>query len=323
MARPNINTVPPIVAGSAPASNISNLRAIVDSDYKGATVSFNVVAVTNAVSIVLLRSLTNSVLAATQLEAVPLVVGAYSYDDRDPTIVGKQVWYWIQMQNPQGYYTLVGDITIMIAKGSAPHSVNWVSVSGNTGGADEPDSVRVNVICETVAGTDVSGGIAVFVSGYQGNPAAVLIYQDTTEALSFHLKQTGEAVGIQAASVNANGVLSALSAAVPLVLNGVATTPARLTGLSALEGNGITQIGFMAGLEPGITEYKLYRAAYGGTFASAIVVATLVPTDEAEYSIQDDVVNNGTLTYQWYVTAVNAEGESAASDAILPAVPWA
>jgi hypothetical protein len=325
MARPNINTVPPLIPGTAPASNISNLRALVDSDFKGATVSFNVAALTNTTGIVLLRSLTNSILAAVQLESVPLAVGAYNYDDRASTIVGKQVWYWLALESSAGYVTYVGDITVTVKQGSAPQAVNWIEASSNFSG---DDSVQVNVVCEAVAGTDVSGGIAVFVAGYQGNPAQVLIYQDTNETLSFHLKITGENVLLYAATVNAAGELSALSGAVALLLNGAATKPCRLTGLSALEGNGFTQISFSAGPEPGIILYRLYRGPYGGTFAQAAIVATIVPTDEAQYSMQDKVVNGGSLTYQWYVTAVgpagiDPQGESDPSDAIYPTVPWA
>jgi hypothetical protein len=318
----NVHDVPPPISGVAPASNISNLRAALDSDFKGATVSFNIVALTNTRSIVLLRSLTNSILAAKQLENVPLVVGPQSFDDRDPAIVGKQVWYWVQLTSPLGYFTFVGPITITVKQGAPPHAVNWLEVSLNTPGAEEEDSVRVNVICEVFPGTDWSGGIAVFVSNYQSLAATVLIYQDTTETLSFLLKQTGETVNFQVAAVNAAGVLSALSASVSVNLGGSETRPARLTGLSALEGNGFTQVSFATGLEPSITSYKLYRGAYGGPFSGAAVVATIVPTDEPQYSLQDSVVNGGSHTYQWYVTAVNPIGESPASDAILPAVPW-
>jgi hypothetical protein len=66
----------------------------------------------------------------------------------------------------------------------------------------------------------------------------------------------------------------------------------------------------------------LYRGAFGGSFPGAAVVATLIPTDEPAYSIEDSVINGHTSTYQWYVTAVNLEGESDPSEAILPAVYW-
>jgi len=295
---------------------------LVDADFLGATVSFNIVALTNVASIVLLRSFTNSVLAAVQLETIPNVVGPNTYDDRDPSIVGKQVWYWLNLESPGGYRTYVGPVTLVVQRGSAPHAVNWLSVSVNPPGTEEADSTRVNVVCEVFPGTDWSGGIAVFVRNYQGNPANVLIYQDTTETLSFLLKQTGGGnVIFQVAAVNAAGVLSALSTGFSVDL-GVETSPARLTGLSALEGSDFTQVSFSAGLEPTIMLYRLYRGAYGGTFSGAAIVATLEPTDEPRYSIQDAVINGGSLTYQWYVTAINP-GESDSSDAIYPAVPFA
>jgi hypothetical protein len=315
--RPNINTVPPPPSLLAPANNILNLRAIVDNDFRGVTVSFNVMALTNVASMVLLRSFTNSVLAAKQLENVPLLIGPQNYDDRDPSIVGKQVWYWVQMRNPQGYYTLVGDIRVTVTKGAAPHVVNWVEVSGNT---STDDSVQVHVVCEVVPGTDVSGGIAVFVSNYQGNAAAVMIFQDTSQTLTFELKLTGELVTFQVASVNAAGALSGLSAGVILRLNGIQSRACRLTGLAALEGSGFTQISFLASPEPSVTLYRLYRGAFGGMFSGAALVATLVPTDEPQYSIRDNVVNGHSSTYQWYVTAVNTSGESDPSDAVYPPV---
>ena len=200
--------------------------------------------------------------------------------------------------------------------------MNWVEASSNTGGFDEPDSVPVHVVVETFAGADASGGVCVFIQHYQGNPANVLIYQDTSEVLTFNLKITQEFVILTVATVNASGALSGLSAGVALVLNGVATTPARLTGLSALEGNGITQINFSGSPEPGVIRYKLYRGAFGGIFGTAVVVATLQATGEDEYAIEDNVVNGHTTTYQWYVTAVGAVGESDPSDAVLPATPW-
>jgi hypothetical protein len=320
VARVNIGDIPTLPLRPALLSNISNLKVLVDGDFLGATVSFNVVALTNTASIILLRSFTNSILAAVQVDSVPLLVGAQSYDDRAAAIVGKQVWYWLQLTSSSGLVTAVGPVTVAVKAGSGAHAVNWVDASCDVG-AD--DSVQVHVVCEVFPGADWSGGIAVFVQGYQGNPASVLIYQDTTEVLSFHLKMTEETVELMVAAVNAGGSLSALSAGSGLILNGVATNPARLTGLSALEGKGFTQVSFAAAPESDVILYRLYRGPYGGTFAQAAIVATLAPTNEPSYSIQDEVVNGGGTTYQWFVTAVNPVGESNPSDALYPAVPWA
>jgi hypothetical protein len=321
MVRPiNVADPPPPPTGSPLASNISNLKVIVDRDYLGATVSFNVMALTNTQSIFLLRSLTNSVLAAVQLKTIPNVIGANSYDDRAASIVGKKVWYWVQLQSSTGINVYVGPISLTVSAGGGAHVVNWVEASGDL---STDDSVPVHIVCETFAGADASGGVCVFVQNYQGNPAQVLIYQDTTETLTFHLKITGEIVTFYVATVNAAGVLSALSAGVAMALTGHLTTPCRLTGLSALEGNGFTQVSFSASPEPTVSSYRLYRGAFGGSFATAALVKTIQATDEPGYSIEDNVINGGTSTYQWYVTAVGPQGESHGSDAILPAVPWA
>jgi hypothetical protein len=253
------------------------------------------------------------------LEIVPVRIGAQLYDDRDPAIVGKQAWYWVQLQSPTGLNVYVGPVTVVVKSGTGPSVVNWLEVSSDFG---PDDYVQIHVVCEVVAGTDVSGGIAVFVQNYQGNPASVLIFQDTTQTLSFKLKQTGEMVTIQVATVNANGVLSGLSAGAALTLNGTPTKPCRLTGLNALEGNGFTQISFLAGPEPNMTLYRLYRGPFGGTFSGAALVTTIVPTSEPQYSIEDPTVNGHVHTYQWYVTAVNPVGESTPSDAVYPATPW-
>jgi hypothetical protein len=309
----------PPVRGPSPA-NVSNLRVLVDQDSFGATVRFNVVALTNTFAIFLLRSFTNSPKAATVLKNIPRVVQSNTYDDRDLSIIGKQVWYWVQLQGADdNVVTNVGPVTVVVKKGAAPHVVNWVEVSSDFSG---DDSVQINLACELFPGTDASGGVAVFIQNYQGNAASVLIYQDTSQVLSFHLKMTGEAVTLFVAAVNVTGALSALSAGVNLTLNGLATRPCRLTGLAAVEGNGFTQISFDASPEPNIKLYRLYRGAFGGVFSGAALVATLVPTDERRYSIRDATVNGHASTYQWYVTAINARGESTASDAVLPATPW-
>lgn len=301
------------------ASNISNLRVTVDADFLGATVNFNIVGTTNTTSVLLLRSMTSSIKAAVTLKQFAVVRGAQAFDDRDPSIVNKQVWYWVQMSNNDDLETNVGPVTVVVKAGSAPHAVNWVEASSDF---SSDDSVKVNVVCELFAGADASGGVAVYVSGYQGNAAYVLIFQDATETLSFHLKITGEVVSFKVAAVNASGTASAQSGAVGLTLNGTPTKPARLTGLNALEGNGFTQVAFMASPEINVTLYKLYRSAFGGSFATAVLIKTLVPTDEPQYSIHDAAVNGHASTYQWYVTAVNPVGESTASDAVLPATPW-
>lgn len=304
-----------------PASNISNLKAIVDHDFFGATVTFNVNALTNTLTIILYRSFTSSIKAAVAVRNFPLLVQPNTYDDRDASIIGKQVWYWVQMANPDGLLTTIGPVTVVVQQGAPPHVVNWMEASADAGGA-EFDAVKVHIVCEIFAGTDASGGIAVFVQNYQGNAASVLIFQDTTQVLSFFLKMTGETVTFFVAAVNATGTLSALSAGVNLKIGGVATKPCRLTGLAALEGNGFTQISFMASPEVSVTQYRLYRGAFGGVFAGAALVASIAPTDQFEYSIRDPVVNGHVSTWQWYVTAVSAKGESTGSDAILPITPW-
>lgn len=321
MARQQNNLAdPPSPLARPPfVSNISNLKVVVDGDVLGATVSFNVVALTNTAIIVLLRSFTNSILAATQLEVVPNRIGPQSYDDRAAAIVGKQVWYWLQLQNGNDRNLNVGPVTTVVQSATASHAVNWISASSNFSG---DGSVQVNVVCELFPGADASGGVVVFVKNYQGNPANVLIFQDTKQVLTFHLKITREAVLLSVAAVNTAGVLSALSARVGVTLNGRPTNPARLTGLTALEGNKFTQISFSASPEPGITLYRLYRGPFGGTFGQAAVVATIAPTTEAQYSIKDPTVNGHASTYQWFVTSVNAVGESDPSDAIVPATPW-
>lgn len=301
------------------ASNISNLKVLVDGDFLGATVTFNVVALTNTASIFLLRSLTASVLAAVQLKSIPVVIAPNKYDDRDASIVGKKVWYWVQLQSASGINVYVGPVAVTVTSGAGAHVVNWVEASGDS---STDDSVPVHVVCETFAGADGSGGVCVFIQNYQGNPANVLIYQDTSQTLTFHLKITREVVTLRVAAVNAAGALSALSAGVILTLTGNLTRPCRLTGLAALEGNGFTQISFSASPEPTVTTYRLYRGPFGGTFSGAALVASIQATGEPRYAIEDRTVNGHVSTYQWYVTAIGPLGESTPSGAVLPAIPW-
>lgn len=301
-------------------TNISGLSAIADSDHLGATVKFTVQGLKNMDGIFLLRSLTNSVNAATIIAGFPLQLGQAAFDDRSPTIVGKTVYYWVQLTG-NDFTVNVGPVSVFVGASVPPQSPNWMEVSSDAG-VVIPGAVQVHLVCELPAGADFNGGIVAYIAAYLGNAASVPIFQKVSLILSLYLKQTGENVTFKVASVNALGVKSGFSATASVILNGVQTKPCRLTGLSAVEGNGVTQIGFTASPEPSVLGYRLYRSAFGGTFAGAGLVSTLTATDEPKYSIEDSHVNGHAHTYQWYVTAFNFQGESTPSEALVPPTWW-
>jgi hypothetical protein len=197
----------------------------------------------------------------------------------------------------------------------------WLSASEEPG--IEAGTCIVHLSCLPAVDTDYSHGILVLIAGYDGNGADVEIYQDTNVVLTFTLKRTGETPSFSVCAVNAAGAISSASAAVALTLNGTATIPTKLASVVATEGHGLTEVSFQAAPESNVTEYRLYRGAYGGTFSGATLVETIQQTEEANYSMADPGhVNGGVNTYQWYVTSVNPTGESTPSDPVLPFVKW-
>lgn len=304
-----------------PSSNISNLKAIADQDSAGVTVSFTVTSLKNTFGLNLLRSFTPSVNAATIITSITRQTGSKVYDDRDPSVIGRTVYYWVQMLGVEDFVVNIGPVSAFVGPPIPPLVPTWMEGSNDAGGVIA-GAVQVHIVCELPAGADFNGGVVVYIAGYLGNAASVPIFQKVSQTLSLYLKQTGEHVTFKVASVNAAGVLSGFSANFALLLNGVQTKPCRLTGLSAVEGNGVTQIGFTASPEPSVQGYRLYRSAFGGTFAGAVLVSTLVATDQPQYSIEDAHVNGHAHTYQWYVTAFNPQGESTPSEALFPPTWW-
>jgi hypothetical protein len=305
-----------------PRNNISNLAVAVDADVLGATVTFNIISLAGAGAFALVRSFSNSTLAAKSVFTPFRALGAQKFDDRDATIVGKTVWYWVQVEDTDLQFSVFnGPVSVKVATGAGPPvSANWMEVSGDDD--DGSGSMQINIACEFAPGVDMSGGILVYVQNYEGSILSLLMFQGDGLTFSFHLRSTQELASIAIAAVDASGNIGAPSVPVNFLLNGSPTKPCRLTGLSCIEGDGFTQVSFLAGMEDTITEYRLYRSAFGGTFAGAVLVASIKRTSELTYSIQDRTVNGGVHAYQWYVTAVNVYGESTSSEALFPANPW-
>lgn len=97
---------PPI--GQPARGQIGNLKLTPGVTFLGLTVSFQVASLYQVSSISLIRSFTKpdlssvgsaiaAIAAGTFLADVPLKTGPFSYVDGDPTILGKTVYYWVQV----------------------------------------------------------------------------------------------------------------------------------------------------------------------------------------------------------------------------------
>jgi hypothetical protein len=102
-------STPPASPVGQPARNqIANLKVTPSATFLGVTVSFRINTLYQVASISLIRSFTKpdlsstgsgvaAIAAGTFLADVPLQTGVYSYIDGDPAILGKTVYYWVQV----------------------------------------------------------------------------------------------------------------------------------------------------------------------------------------------------------------------------------
>lgn len=305
-----------------PASNpISGFRAVFNPVTNGATAIFTLAVKRGINTLVLKRNFTKDYGTATVLNTISTLGVAdgdlIQYDDNDPELQNqKNVYYWVDcvpLLNKSAVVT-VGPVGTAPNLDQQPPSAivefdaSHAAVSGG--------SVLVNVSFEAPK-EDRFGSCQIEISGYKGVAAFVLIAQNTSSPFSFSLQQTGENVTLRAIAVSKNGVRASTATAPTkaLTLGSAATVPAKVIGASATEIAGGVQISFPASGESGITSYQVYRGRRGGGFGAAASIGTVAPTGSSSYSFLD--ANGLTGLFEWYVFAVSAAGNGAASDAIV------
>jgi hypothetical protein len=314
--------------GKLASETVTNLKAIFSTASNCAQITFAVVSLLGLDSLVLLRNTTRDPGTAqtlqswgrTSLNAMgsqPIV----SYSDADPAIVGKVAYYWVKVvpvTNPEALSYLVGPQSIdqsFVQSSAAPSQLADFDAS-HAAGSGGFVQVSVNA---TVA--DLSfASLKIYVTGYQGNAAAVAIAQQASTSFSFQMYQTGETVTLKAVAVSGSGVESPLSGALTkaLTLNGSATVPSKPMSVRAAETQNGVQLTFPASPEATVTQYKIYRAARGAGFGSASSIGTVTPSGSATYTFLDTNGLGG--VFEWYVLAHNTVGDSASSSAAITTI---
>lgn len=286
----------------------------------GAQVEFSLTATTGVLAANILRGFSTDPSAATLLASYPGPAIApgnpVTLSDSDPALAGQTAYYWLQLYplNASLEPQLTGpqQLDAAAADQVPPDALLEFDASVSAGG----DGASVKVGVSFLPPNETRFGSArILVEGYNGNPAAVIVAQYPIDPDSFTLQKTGETVTLLAVSVNKAGIAAANGTArTKTVTLSNATAPCAVYGGAATGIATGVQIGFPAGPEASITEYKVSRGPLGGGFAAASVIGTVAPTGAAAYTYLDAGGLGG--QYEWYVQAANPTGTSAAPPAI-------
>ena len=235
-----------------------------------------------------------------------------TYADGDGALAGNVAYYWIKgvPAARAGAAILIGPQTFD-ASADSETSLEVLdfdaSLSASVAGvASTSVSVRIS------PGSD-AGSIKIYISGYQGIGAFVAIAQSENSPFKFNLRATGEDVVLRAIAVSKGGIESSTGPTKNLTLSAAATVPAKIMKVAAAElpGAGV-QITWRAGAESNVTAFLIRRGFIGGGIGPAATIASIVPDGSLEYVFLDVAGLSG--SFEWYVIARNAIGDSAASE---------
>lgn len=240
------------------------------------------------------------------------------YSDTSPDLAGKTTYYWLksiplatQLQVTRRLELLIGPQVLEAQNLDLipPDSVIDFDMSKSAGSG----GIVTLYASFTAPDQERWGSVNIYVSGYKGVAADVLVKSGLSSPLKFTLNATGEAVTFKCVSVSKGGTEEDRGGARTklLTLNAAATVPARIMYLRATDlGSAGVQLDFDGAPEPDITEYRLYRANINEGFGASVQIATVMPTGAGRYTYLD-AAGNG--THEWYAVAVNAIGASAES----------
>lgn len=285
----------------------------------GGTITFKFSSVDNITTAVLLRGFTKNPDQAKVLQTYdPTIVGAnkeVSYIDGDASLSGKTAYYWVK-SIPS---------SVNLRKRPQPWLTGWVSLDPQPEDLLPPDTVQSFSASESAGAAGVVAiavtfdapeqrrwrGLRIYVAGYQGIAADVLLESTDTSPFQFNMQKTGETVTLKAVSINGNFIEHDRGAALTavLTLNGIATAPCRPTDTTVTDllTSG-AQVEFAPGAEANVTQFKIYRGLLGGGFASASLIGYVPASGSGRYEFIDPSGTGG--TYEWYVVASNPAGDS-------------
>jgi hypothetical protein len=309
------------------ATQVTNLQVTFNAQTKAAEVTFLITSLLGLARIQLLRNLSRDpgsarVMQEWSYESLNSGPGqtfpiSAAYTDGDQAIIGQKANYWLKIvpaSDPENAQ-LVGPQLLdqsFAATGVPSQMVDFdASHAAGSGGV-------VSISVNAQPPTDGSfASLKIYVTGYQGSASAVAVAQQPSTSFSFNLQQTGENVTLTAVAVSISGTEAAIGGAPTkaLTLTAGATVPVKPMNASATETVGGVQISFPANPEAGITNYLVYRGQRQTGFANAAQIGTVAPSGSRAYLFLD--VNGLTGRFEWFIVAVNAIGNSAASSAIV------
>lgn len=311
------------------ATQVTNLQATFNAQTKAADITFLITSLIGMASIQLLRNLSRDPGSARMLQEwtyESLFTGTgqtfpipAAYTDSDQLIIGQQANYWLKIVPASDPETaqLVGPQLLdqsFAATGVPSQMADFdASHAAASGGVI---SVSVNAL----APADGSfASLKIYAIGYLGSSNPVAVAQEASTSFSFNLQQTGENVRLAAVTVSISGIEAGVSAAPTklLTLSAVATIPVKPMNVTATETVGGVQIIFPANPEEGIKNYLVFRAQRQTGFGNAAQIGAVAPSGSGIYLFLD--ANGLTGRFEWYIVAVNAFGNSAASAAIVQA----
>lgn len=321
-----VGTIAPFGAKLQP-NTVTNLKAV-SNGKASAQVSFEITSLTGVDSFVLLRNFSRDPGSAKRLNlwtaksllrnplTLPLTV---TYSDSDQAIAGQQVYYWIEVI-PQGSPVGSNIITIgpqLMNASADPGAPNAIVEFALSHQAASGGGIVVGVTIKPSPGDSRWASTVILAAGYNGIAAKVAVAQSGGTSFNFTLKQTGETPTFTAIAVSSTGKQALTGPTATLNLGAGLSLPAQVMNAYALElGRGLgVQISWPQGPEPSLIQYLIYRGPKTGGFGAAAQIGTMAwSAQTALYNFTDA---NGLLgSFEWYVLAQNATGNSASGDAV-------
>lgn len=301
--------------GSTFTNQVSGL-IVIKKTAASTTVSFDISGSLSAVyGARIRRSFTNNISSATVI-AYPTKQSHVSFDDTDPTIVGRTVYYWADISStvtPSFYQNGQGPVSISM---EPPEPVQPFVFFDASHDAEIDGTISINVIVALVFGARFSS-CRIYISGYRGVAGDKLIAQSPDNAFSFALQATSEDVTLKAVMVNGDGEQQDIATALTKQINlgPGATVPEKMANFLVTEFKNGVQLIFGKPADKDLTSYRLYRSARGDAFGDAVLISELKATGEQYVVLFDPNGKSG--SYQWYVSAVNSVGEGLPSEPVF------
>lgn len=302
----------------------------------GATIKFTLGPDVLAVhALRLLRNVVSDYTSATVLATFPVshqdANRPFQYIDIDKTLTANQ-FYWVETIPVAVRY---GTQQIQTQAGTQPIYAGPVPLTALSTSLLPPDPVPAFSVslgpasgspafqpayCNWQIPVDPTvSSVQIRAQNYEGDPNTVAIAQSNgrVSPFEFNMASLSETVTLFAVAISQNGIAASSSPSLTVHTNGVETVPAAVENLTALQVIGANQLSWSAGLEPDITNYKLYRNTVNN-FGTATLLHTFSPSTNALNYLD----STGTTNSYYWVTVTNPVGTSAQSNtAQVPVIP--